>query len=365
MRITKENYEEFILDYLEGKLDPDLLSEFRLFFEANPEIREEIESFEIIELSPSGPEFSNKDSLKKKEIDLLEAISPFEKACIAAIEQDLDETASEKFHDELMRHPEKGSIFQDFSKTILKPEPVSFDSKNALKKPVPIGRRNRPLVWYAVASVILLILLIRPFMNQVPHNGNFVLTEQKNDIVGTREKVPGNQPTDNIEMISKIASAEVNIPPEGQTENNRTVLTSSGPGKQSFLAETENMKFYALSGKSEILPHENINSLALHAPVIYIPVYLDVEELKILETLTVSDFKVRIIQKPEEHKSTSALLALFRTGIKKLNKNTGSDSELMSPVNDKGILTAFVFDSPNFKIRRKGKEKAPKTTPDP
>jgi hypothetical protein len=133
------------------------------------------------------------------------------------------------------------------------------------------------------------------------------------------------------------------------------VLTSSSPGKRSFLTETENIKLYPISGKSGILPHENINSLALHAPVIYIPVYLDVEELKILETLAVSDFKVQIIQKPEEHKSGSALLALFRTGFKKLNKNTESVPELKPAINDRGILTAFVFNSPNLKIRRKGK----------
>lgn len=366
MRITKENYEVFVLDYLEDKLDADMKKRFLLFLEANPGIREEVGSFELIELSPDGPEYSGKDLLKKKELDLLDAIPAFEKSCIAAIEHDLDETASEIFHHELMQHPAKGIIFQDFIKTILKPESVSFDSKNTLKKPVFIGRRNRPLVWYAVASVILFFLLIRPFTNQDQQDGNFASTEQKNGIVRMEEdKNPGNESTDHSEIIPEIVSTDVHIKPVRQIEKNKTLLTSSGSGELSFLMEKENIKIHPLSGKSEILPQAKINSLALHAPVIYIPVYLDTKDLKALENITLDDFKVKIIQEPVEHKRTPVLFAILRSGIKKLNKETGPGADPGIKVKEKGKLTAFAFSSPNIVFRTKGRNKTPKITNHP
>ncbi len=368
MNITKENYEVFVLDYLEGKLDTDMLGDFLLFLKDNPEIRKEIETFEMFELSSSGPDYTEKNLLKKKDIDLLDVIPDFEKACIAAIEKDLDEPAYEKLHRELMHFPEKGLTFQEFNKTILKPEPIAFDAKSLLKKPVPIGRKNKVMVWYAVASVILLFLLIQPFSRdgfqyeavvqsvQGPAVDSKEIHPAENNNDGNNEKARGAIPSNVLTSSSK------------QTENNnKTLLLASVSGEESIFPEKlrKEPEMGSLTGISGILPQENINTLTLHAPVIYIPVYLDVKELKALETMTVSDFKVRIIQEPPEHKSTSALMALFRTGIKKLNKGAGSDAEIELPVKEKGILTAFVFNSPNLKIHRKAKEKTAKITPHP
>ena len=45
--ITKNNYEAYMLDYVEEKLSPELTNELMLFLENNPEIKMEIEKSEI------------------------------------------------------------------------------------------------------------------------------------------------------------------------------------------------------------------------------------------------------------------------------------------------------------------------------
>ena len=44
MKITRENYEEHFLDYLEGNLDKQLLDEFKNFLVQNPDLRDELEN---------------------------------------------------------------------------------------------------------------------------------------------------------------------------------------------------------------------------------------------------------------------------------------------------------------------------------
>lgn len=69
MRITKKNYEEYALDYLEGNLNESDQREFLSFLSENPDIHRELEELELIEISPelvkSGPEFRKKGELHR------------------------------------------------------------------------------------------------------------------------------------------------------------------------------------------------------------------------------------------------------------------------------------------------------------
>ena len=53
MIITRDNYEAFFLDYLEGNLDVALLPEFEAFVAANPDLKEELESVGSFKLEPT------------------------------------------------------------------------------------------------------------------------------------------------------------------------------------------------------------------------------------------------------------------------------------------------------------------------
>lgn len=69
MRITKKNYEEYALDYLEGNLNESDQREFLSFLSENPDIHRELEELKLIEIShelvKSGPEFRKKGELHR------------------------------------------------------------------------------------------------------------------------------------------------------------------------------------------------------------------------------------------------------------------------------------------------------------
>lgn len=68
MNITKNNYEEFLIDHLHGELNGNLLKEMELFLQNNPSVKEEFELLQKTILVPDEKIiFQNKDLLLKNE----------------------------------------------------------------------------------------------------------------------------------------------------------------------------------------------------------------------------------------------------------------------------------------------------------
>ena len=369
MMITRENYEIFVLDYLEGNLTAELSHAFQLFLDENPDIREEIESFEMIKLVASDDEFPNKDSLKRETGDLLKEIPAFERSCIASLERDQTNIESNRFRDELFFDPEKQKVYGEFDKTILKPESVSFDSKNALKKPVPIGRKKRYMIWFAAASVIILFLLTNPFSNNIQQNEGQGPSESTEIIAKSSSNVEDNgkilAEVKNVQSYTSEEKIRISKQPES-IDKSLSAYSASEAQNSITKMKPEQNSIMALKSLGGILPVGKVNELSLKDPVIYIPVYLEANDLKALEALTLDDFKVKLIQEPkEEKKAVSFLLALFSSGVKGLNKTTGSNIEMETSLNENGKLTAFAFNSNNLKIRSKGRTKTAVISPGP
>ena len=83
--ITKNNYEAFLLDYVEGNLSPEHTAELMLFFENNPSLKEDLDDFEILTLTPPALEM-DKEELKIEES--IVSLATFEDAIIAEIEDE-------------------------------------------------------------------------------------------------------------------------------------------------------------------------------------------------------------------------------------------------------------------------------------
>ena len=50
MIITRDNYESFFMDYLEGNLEENLIDQFLDFLKQNPDLKEELHLFEEVSL---------------------------------------------------------------------------------------------------------------------------------------------------------------------------------------------------------------------------------------------------------------------------------------------------------------------------
>ncbi len=154
-KITRHNYEEFFLDYLDGTLDSDQMNELKIFLIQNPDLKEELEEMECPVLTQESISLAH-DFLK--EIPFRNSFDDF---CIARLEGDLsvdNEIAFDLFLEKNKPFKKESETYQ---KTVLIPdEQVIFKNKEGLKK----DERKIAFWWYfsrvgAAASVLLLFSL--------------------------------------------------------------------------------------------------------------------------------------------------------------------------------------------------------------
>jgi hypothetical protein len=168
MSIDKHNYELYILDYYEGKLDADATRELMLFLEHYPDAKEAFESYESIMLEPDlSQQFAPKSSLKKMGIVEVGAINElnFENYFIESIEQNLAPAEQLDLKDFLIKNPQLQKTLDTYKKTVLKPDmSVVFNGKEMLKKSriVPLHAtplRRMVLTTASVAAVLAVVLI--------------------------------------------------------------------------------------------------------------------------------------------------------------------------------------------------------------
>ncbi|MDP4292592.1 MAG: hypothetical protein Q8908_16045, partial [Bacteroidota bacterium] len=185
MKINKNNYEIYFLDYLEGRLTPDEQTELLLFVDENPDLRALLEGEELVSLNPDNAiSFFPKSALKKKtgageEIDMKMNSSlnaeNHEEWMIRFYENDLNDVEKAKLADFLNSSPFYLKEFELFGSTVLQPDPkIVFSHKSRLKHnllAMPVTRRVFTAVAVA-ASVVLFSTLLLKYLNQPIRNEN-------------------------------------------------------------------------------------------------------------------------------------------------------------------------------------------------
>lgn len=117
MKITRDNYELYFLDYLDHNLDEHLINDLFEFLRENPDLEDELEIMTTHTLEPENISFRGKSKLYKEKYD---QESEFNNAAIARLEGDetvQDKTGFEKY---LANHPEKQKDIVLFENTKLK-----------------------------------------------------------------------------------------------------------------------------------------------------------------------------------------------------------------------------------------------------
>jgi hypothetical protein len=188
MSIDQHNYELYILDYYEGKLDADAARELMLYLEQNPEAKEAFENYEAIMLEPDlSQQFEPKSSLKKTEIVEVGVVNElnYENYIIESVEQNLTPAEQANLKEFLIKNPQLQKTFDTYKKTVLKPDmSVVFNGKEMLKKSriVPLYAtpfRRMVLTTASVAAVLAVVLfseiIIRSF-NATEKRGNNLIS---------------------------------------------------------------------------------------------------------------------------------------------------------------------------------------------
>jgi hypothetical protein len=192
MKIDRDNYEIYFIDYLDGNLflgEIDLLLDF---MNENPDLKEELKGLEQIKIESSEEKTPSFKHLKRTDFDHPEI---FEETCIRAIENELNQNEKMLFEKHLATNKMHQKEFELFRATISEPDPFTvFENKEQLKKK---GRKLVPFYWYSAAAVVLLglFLLIPDKKQQIESIGTQV-AEVASPI--TPEKATGIEPAKEV-----------------------------------------------------------------------------------------------------------------------------------------------------------------------
>lgn len=168
MNINRENYELFMLDFLDGSISEEVKQKLQLFLRENPDIRKEVEGLDNTFLQAQTVSFPKKAELKAAAYNNEEA---FNELAVAYMENELSEKEKADFEAYAEKNPSKKRALGLFFLTKLMPDlSVVFPDKELLyhkTKIIPFFIRFGQVA--AVAAMLLLaVLLFNPWKGVEP-----------------------------------------------------------------------------------------------------------------------------------------------------------------------------------------------------
>lgn len=203
MKITRDNYEAFFLDFLEGNLEESQIDQFLDFLEQNPDLKQELHLFEEVNIPEEKVVFTGKNRLYKTEV----AGDTLDNRMIAHLEGDLDEDERSSFEAYLAANPGLQKEYNLFGKTkLIADQNIKFSGKRRLyrKSAVSIA-----LNWAARAAAVIALLwginAILPTMKQ-PFQQNVVveLAENASKSEPASKKAEQEKNSTDSEVPSKV-----------------------------------------------------------------------------------------------------------------------------------------------------------------
>jgi hypothetical protein len=153
MKITRDNYEPFFIDYIEGNLPESMIDQFLDFLNQNPDLKEELHLFEEVNLPQELVVFQEKEQLHKSVADEKRRL---ENSAIAYLEGDWDADKNKTVESFLLADPEFKREYDLFAKTQLKPDfRIKYPDKQKLYRK---SAATIVMNWVSRAAAVLVLI---------------------------------------------------------------------------------------------------------------------------------------------------------------------------------------------------------------
>lgn len=153
--LTRNNYEIWFLDYLDGQLGNEQLEVLLDFLEQNPDLKEELRGISGVILPAGTESIERKELLLKGPFDI-PGISAVDQLCIARMENDLTDEEASRFDARLSEDTTLDEKFAAFRMTRLDPSTrVIYPYKSELRKKTVI---LSPWLITAISSAAIILL---------------------------------------------------------------------------------------------------------------------------------------------------------------------------------------------------------------
>jgi len=290
MQINRNNYEAYLLDYIEGTLDEMGRDELVLFLKQNPDLHVNLDDVEVTPLIPDSKlVYDDKNLLKKTVIHLSGPIHQenYEEWIVAFLEGDLSHSEQEQFQEFVKLNPSLHNEIAMFKNTFLSPdENVQYHEKGELKKKVPFYL-NRTIVWpSAVAAVLVLLFGIFTLLKndgQVYNNQKMLISEKGTNFSDAHTDLDADtyipEPLPSLESPAQIklavssimekplrvdAKVEVSVPASKETIASGERQQPSGHNFQKLAFIPFNGQFGLESASGPVISLRNEMTTAFH-----------------------------------------------------------------------------------------------------
>jgi hypothetical protein len=220
MEINRQNYESYLIDYMDGRLPEHMVGALLLFLKNNPDIDREIGSLQDFVYTPEQIIFKEKSLLKKTLLSDIPGLSKFEQLSVGYLENDLSDIQKNELNSLIKNSAQKLREHQLIQQTRLDPDKdIIYPDKQAIKKLSIFSTHYKRIVLYAIAAGILLVAGFSVFLrdDQSLKNGNaFAYSSKK---IKQRELMIPDSDVVKSNQFSEIKLSVVQNPIDTISEN--------------------------------------------------------------------------------------------------------------------------------------------------
>jgi len=353
MAINKNNYELYFMDYMDGKLNADQVTELLAFLSIHPDKKEELESLEKMTVSLDNKIFSGKSALKKSINDVDEINeSNFDEFCIAKLEGDLTISKIKEYQHYIQNHTEKKGSERLYQMTFLKPDQqIQFPYKSKLKKfSTRIFYRRMMIYSSSVAAVGLLVFGILQFFNgsretdkpiEISREETIQIPQYQDKIQpkkGEIEKTSGAKGRNSHSVLLHAQSEEEFITESEKELSDDKNLRITEPDLQKMAAISpsfpQTVSSYNIKTGEHSKKHHSVKEKASG--------YLTLPQL----AMTTINRKIDVI--PADSIMEKTIPDLAENGLQKLYAVLEKEVQIEKSVNDDGQTRSFSFSTRYF-----------------
>ncbi|MFO7617908.1 MAG: hypothetical protein R6V75_11730 [Bacteroidales bacterium] len=341
--ISRNNYEAWFIDYLDGQLDGGQVDQLLDFLNENTDLRMELEEAAGMRLIPGDDQLDNKDDLKYDGLDI-PGVPHTDHRCIARMEGDLSQAESDLFDGELGGNQKLAGQYAAYLQTRL-----AADSAVRYPDHAQLKRKTRALGnwWVSIASIAaVLVLALFLWPQRGEEAGSLATTGDAPLETNIQGEAPISEPPVSQEPSVSLASLTP-IPAKAlkKTAPRTETIKETNP------VEREVNRIEPLTAKVP-LPGSTIPN-PLSSPVLYASAATpqapaaNQDEYLTVPQLALNFFRERVLgQDPELVKQTRfTIWEVADAGINRIGSLVGSSAELNRQYGQDGDLVAISFNS--------------------
>lgn len=243
--INRNNYEEYLLMFIDGELSPAEAKAVEAFIQANPDLKDELELLQQTVLQPEESiTFSGKDLLYRKEEGI--HLNNYQEYFLLYVDEELNPSEKESVETFVLKNPELQDEFTLLKQTVLPKEAIIFTNKEVLyrkeekRRPVVISMR-----WASLAAAIMIGIVALVW---VMNSGNKTNGTDPNSFAGKVEQkkntatTPLTQPEKAIPVTADEGTTLAATDQQKTTQPNQNIKVQQQPSTGQQIAVTPQPK---------------------------------------------------------------------------------------------------------------------------